>query len=369
MNKEITVWKGNHAMAEAAIRAGFRFYAGYPITPATPFLEYMSYRMAEAGGTFVQASSEVEAPAMLMGATFAGRMALTATAGPGLALMMEGLAAMGGARFPALIVMINRTGAAAGGLPGCQDCYKMVTGSLGNGGMHAFVLGPQSMQEAIDLIYEVPTLFDKYHTPVIVLADAMLAQMIEAGIKMPAYKELPTEMYKRPYVIDRPNQKGVYVEISDTPRNGPFERQGFDAQANIEWNYQNNEKMYEDWKTDEVKYEEYCMEDAEYVIAAWGSQARFAKDAVDKLRAEGIKAGMLRAITLFPFPEHQFRNLDKNKVKGVMSIELAVPSQFYFDVRASVDQDIYVKNMHRITGIYCADEIVDGVRDLMEEVR
>lgn len=368
MDMERQVWKGNHAMAEAAVRAGYRFYAGYPITPASPFLEYMSDRMPEVGGVFVQCSAEVESPVMLMGATFGGKMALTATAGPGFALMMEGLAAMSGGRFPALIVMVNRTGAAAGSLPGTQDCYAAVTGSMGNGGMHAFVLGPGSMQEAVDLIYDCPEIMTKYRTPVIVIADAMIAQMAEAGIEMPPFKPLSENVWERPYVIDRAHQPGEFREVSDTPRNGPFPREGFDSQANIEWNYQKNEKMYEDWKIEEVRYEEYRMSDAEYVVCAWGSPARFAKDAIDLLRAEGIKVGLFRPVTLFPFPEHQLQALDPEKVKGVLAIELAVPAQFYYDVKAAVDQRIPVKSFHRITGITRDDEIAEEMKKFIGEV-
>lgn len=357
-------------MAEAAVRAGYRFYAGYPITPASPFLEYMSDRMEEAGGVFVQCSSEVEAPVMLMGATFAGKHALTATAGPGFALMGEGLAAMGGGRFPALIVYVNRTGAAAGSLPGTQDCYKMLTGSLGNGGMRAMVFGPGSMQEAVDLIYDAEPLMLKYRTPVIVVADGMIAQMAEAGIKMPEFRNIDDEkMYEYPFVIDRANQPGEYREVSDTPRNGPFPREGFDSQANIEWNYQKNEAMYEEWKKTEVKYEAYRCDDAEYIVVAWGSPARFAYDAVDELRGQGIKAGLFRPITLFPFPEHEMAAFDPEKVKGILAVEMAVPAQFYYDVRAAVNQDIPVKSFHRITGITRDDEIADEVKKLMEEVK
>lgn len=365
-----TIWKGNHAMAEAAIRAGYRFYAGYPITPASPFLEYMSTAMEAAGGVFVQCSSEVEAPVMLMGATFAGKHALTSTAGPGFALMGEGMAAMGGGRFPALIVYVNRTGAAAGSLPGTQDSYKMITGSLGNGGMRALVFGPGSMQEAVDLIYDAEPLMLKYRTPVIVLADGMIAQMAEAGIKMPEYRDISGEnMSKYPFVIDRPNQPGELREVSDTPRNGPYARDGFDAQANIEWNYLQNEEMYEEWKRSEVRFEEYRMEDAEYVIAAWGSPARFACDAVDMLRAEGIRAGLFRPITLFPFPERRLAELDADRVKAVLAVEMAVPAQFYYDVRAAVRQKIAVKSFHRITGVIRDDEIAAELRKLAEEVK
>lgn len=365
---ESSVWKGNHAMAEAAIRAGFRFFGGYPITPASPFLEYMSDRMPEAGGVFIQGSAEVEIPCMLMGAAFAGRLSLTATSGPGFALMGEGLSAMGGGRIPSLIVFVNRTGAEAGSLPGTQDCYAVSTGSLGNGGMHAFVLGPGSMQEAVDMIYQAPDIMLKYCTPVIVLVDAMIAQMAEAGIKMPDFKPLPENMHEYRFVIDRVKQKHELREVSATPRWGPFPREGFDAQANIEYNYQENEAMYEAWKDSEVQYEEYQMRDAEYVIAAWGSPARFAHDAVDILREQGIKAGLFRPKTLFPFPEKQLAALDPQKIKGVLCVEMAVPAQFYYDVKAALNQNIPLKSYHRILGIPHADIITQQMLQFIEEV-
>lgn len=367
--EEKSVWKGNHAMAEAAIRAGFRFFGGYPITPASPFLEYMSDRMPEAGGVFIQGSAEVEVPCMLMGAAFGGKLALTATSGPGFALMGEGLSAMGGGRIPALIVFVNRTGAEAGSLPGTQDCYEVSTGSLGNGGMHAFVYGPGSMQEAVDMIYEAPTIMLKYSTPVIVLVDAMIAQMVEGGILMPAYRPLPENMHTYRFVIDRARQKEELREVSATPRWGPFPREGFDAQANIEYNYQGNEAMYLQWKSDEVQYETYRMEDAEYLIAAWGSPARFAHDAVDRLRDRGVKAGLFRPKTLFPFPEHQLGALSPSQVKGILCVEMAVPAQFYYDVKAAVDQRIPVKSHHRILGLPRADVIVDEMMQFIGEVK
>lgn len=366
---EKNVWKGNHAMAEAAVRAGFRFFGGYPITPASPFLEYMSDRMPEVGGVFLQGSAEVEIPCMLMGAAFAGKLSVTATSGPGFALMGEGLSAMGGGRIPSLIVFVNRTGAEAGSLPGTQDCYEVATGSLGNGGMHAFVFGPGSMQEAVDMIYAAPDIMLRYRTPVIVLADAMIAQMVEAGIEMPDFRPLPEKMHKLRFVIDRKKQVGELREVSATPRWGPFPREGFDAQANIEYNYQQNEEMYREWEKTEVQYEEYRMEDAEYVIAAWGSPARFAHDAVDQLRAEGVRVGLFRPKTLYPFPAQQLAALSPARVKGVLCVEMAVPAQFYYDVRAAVDQNIPVRSYHRILGIPNASVISDEVHALIGEVK
>ncbi len=356
-------------MAEAAIRAGYSFFAGYPITPASPFLEYMSDRMPAENRVFIQASAEVEVPCMMMGASYAGGLPVTATSGPGFDLMMEGLSCMGGGRTPALIVNVNRTGAAAGNLPGTQDCYEASTGSLGHGGMHAFVYGPGSMQEAVDMIYQSSEIALKYSTPVIVLVDGLIAQMLEAGIEIPDHRPLPDKMYERENVIDRPRQNGRITEVSTTPRKGPYSRDGFDAQPNIEYNYLQYEAMYEGWKDTEVLYEEYLMEDAEYVVCAWGSPARFAHDAVDLLREEGIKAGLFRPRTLFPFPEKQLKAFDPAKIKGVLCVEMAVPAQFAKDVRAAVNSSIPVRSYHRIAEIPLARIISSEVHELMKEGR
>ena len=234
--------------------------------------------------------------------------------------------------------------------------------------MHAFVFGPGSMQEAVDMIYEAPQIMLQYRTPVIVLADAMIAQMAEAGIRMPEFRKLPEHMHEYPFVIDRARQKGELREVSATPRWGPFPREGFDAQANIEYNYQQNEAMYRTWEEQEVRFETYRLEDAEFVIAAWGSPARFAHDAVDLLRNRGIRAGLFRPQTLYPFPKKQLAALNPRQVKGVLCVEMAVPAQFYYDVKAAVHPEIPVKSYHRIHGIPYASVIEEQMSALMREV-
>lgn len=357
-NKEI--WKGNEAMSESAIRAGCRFFAGYPITPQTTITEYLSWRLDEVDGTFIQAESELSAINMVVGGTIAGSRSMTATSGPGLSLMTETLSVMAGGRIPAVIVDVQRGGAGTGNLQGAQSDYNMVTKSLGHGGLKGLVYGPSTVQELCDIMYESFELAEKYRVPVIILSDASLGQMMEA-VELKEFQELPADMYERDYVLggEQTRKKVVF----DTPIVGPYKT----LAENIEDAYKKYYEVYQSWDDNEVRAEEYMMEDAEYVIAAWGIAARIAKSAIRKMRQAGIKVGMIRPISLVPFPNKVFAALDKDKIKGVLTVEMSIPPLFHYDVKAALNQNIPTDTYLHAGGVLAQDvEIEDKIKEMME---
>ncbi len=350
---EKVVKKGNEAICEAAIRAGCRFFAGYPITPQTTATEYLSWRMPEAGGVFVQAESEVAAINMVAGSAMAGTRAMTATSGPGLSLMTEGLSVIAGTRLPTVIVNIQRSGAGIGSITGNQSDFYMVTKTLGHGGLTGLVYGPESIQESVDIMYESWDLAEKYRTPVIIMTDGVMGQMMEQ-VEMPDFKEAP-DLSEQPYVAGKRKGGRKKHLIMDSPYFGPKATQA----DNLEYNYAQYEKVYESWDENEVRYEEYMTQDAEYLIIAWGTSARVAKTAIRHLREQGVKVGLFRPITLVPFPKKQLAAIDKNKIKGILTVEMAVPSQFHNEVMHYLDKDIRVEKYRRGGGNMVLDEEIE----------
>ncbi|MGI6349180.1 MAG: 3-methyl-2-oxobutanoate dehydrogenase subunit beta [Eubacteriaceae bacterium] len=350
---EKVVKKGNEAICEAAIRAGCRFFAGYPITPQTTATEYLSWRMPEAGGVFVQAESEVAAINMVAGSAMAGTRAMTATSGPGLSLMTEGLSVIAGTRLPTVIVNIQRSGAGIGSITGNQSDFYMVTKTLGHGGLTGLVYGPESIQESVDIMYESWDLAEKYRTPVIIMTDGVMGQMMEQ-VEMPDFKEAP-DLSEQPYVAGKRKGGRKKHLIMDSPYFGPKATQA----DNLEYNYAQYEKVYESWDENEVRYEEYMTQDAEYLIIAWGTSARVAKTAIRHLREQDVKVGLFRPITLVPFPKKQLAAIDKNKIKGILTVEMAVPSQFHNEVMHYLDKDIRVEKYRRGGGNMVLDEEIE----------
>jgi 2-oxoglutarate ferredoxin oxidoreductase subunit alpha len=343
---EKVVMQGDEALAEAAIRAGCRFFAGYPITPQSPITEYLSWRLHEVGGDFVQAESELSAIAMVTGASVAGARAMTATSGPGFSLMAEGMSGLAGGRKPAVIVDIQRMGAGGGGISAAQSDYYYATKSLGHGGLKGFVMGPNSVQEAIDCMYDAFDIADKYRTPVIILADAIIGQMMEL-VELPEFKkEFP--------------DKSEYIPGGCAGREKKIIRDtNFNPQV-LERMYKEYTKMYDDWEDTEVRFEEYMLADAEYVIISWGTSARISTTAVSRLRAAGVKVGIFRPITLHPFPYKRISGFDKNKIKGVLTVEMTIPRQFYHDVVRALDRDIRHEWFGHTAGVITTPEEVEN---------
>lgn len=357
---EKVVKKGNEALCEAALRAGCRFFAGYPITPQTTATEYLSWRMNEIGGVFVQAESELAAINMIAGSAHSGCRSMTATSGPGLSLMTETLSVMAGTRLPAVIVDIQRAGAGIGGIQGAQGDFYMITKTLGHGGLQGLVYAPDTIQESIDIIYEAWDKAEQYRTPVFIMTDGTMGQMMEA-VMLPEFKDIP-DLSDQPYVACKRKDGRKKRLITDSPWFGPYSNMN----DNMEYHYAEYEKMYESWNENEVRYEEFMMDDAEYLIIAWGTSARVAKTAIKHLRDQGIKVGLFRPITLCPFPKDQIASIDKNKIKAVLTVEMTIPSQFHHEVIIYLDKDIKIETYRRGGGNMVLDEeIEEALKKLM----
>ena len=332
--------KGNEAIAEAAIIAGCRHYFGYPITPQTEIAAYMAKRMPKIGGTFLQAESEIAAINMVYGVASTGYRVMTSSSSPGIALKSEGLSYLAGADLPALVVNVQRGGPGLGGIQPSQSDYFQATRSGGHGDFRMIVLAPSSVQEMAEFTVKGFELADKYRMTAMILADGTMGQMMEpvsldfdvapmpakpwatTGTKMAREHNIVNSLFLSPDQLERTN----------------FER--FDRYAQIE--------------ETEAMYEEYLMEDAEICIAAFGIAARVAKNAINEARAQGIKVGMIRPKTLWPFPKAPFRAA-ADRVKAMISVELSM-GQMIEDVRLATECRVPVTLCNRVGGMIPAPE-------------
>lgn len=318
--------KGNEIIAEAAIRAGLQFFSGYPITPQTELLEYMSQELVDRGGVFVQAESELSAITMVQAASSAGARAMTATSGPGLSLMAETLNSIAMSRLPAVIVDVQR---AASTIAPEQSDYNYVVKGLGHNGQRGLVCAPGNLQECADLTFWAFEKADQYSVPVFIMVDGMIGQMEESVLMPDAVTTRRTLAYTPPTgCAGRPAVQG---KTQPRPVSGQTSEDALES-GRIE-----NYNMYRKWVDTEALYEEYMMSDAEYVFIAYGSAARICRDAVRLLRNKGIKAGLFRPITLHPFPEKQIAAI---QAKGVLTVEMALPPMLYDDVRLYINRSI-----------------------------
>ncbi len=309
--------KGNEAMAEAAVRAGVEAYFGYPITPQTELLEYMSRRMPELNRVFLQAESEVASINMVYGAACGGMRAMSSSSSPGISLMQEGLSYMAGSELPAVIVNISRSGPDLGGIAPSQGDYFQAVKGGGHGGYRLIVLAPHSVQEMSTLTMLAFDLADKYRTPAMILGDAIVGQMKEPFVASP-YD--PASTVEKPWALtgcvgrERRNVKSLHLK---------------DNAIEVH-NWKLHEK-YERIRKDEARAESYMLDGATIAIVAFGTAARVSKTAIQWARKEGIAAGMLRPITLFPFPEREVFELART-VDVLLVIEMNT-GQMVEDVR------------------------------------
>lgn len=317
--------KGNEAVAEAAVRGGCRAFFGYPITPQNEIPEYLSKRLPEVGGCFIQAESEVSAINMVYGAAGAGARAMTSSSSPGISLKQEGISYICGAELPCVIVNMVRGGPGLGGIQPAQSDYFQTVKGGGHGDYHMLVYAPSSVQEAVNIMYNAFDKADEYRMPVMLLGDGMIGQIMEA-VELPEMKD-PATFPKKDWATDGTGKgesrrviNSLYIEpdVLEEVNHRLFSR-------------------YDMLKEKEVKYEEYLTDDAEIVIVAYGTVARIAKSAVNELRQKGIKAGLLRPITLYPYPEKALNDLAKKDcVKSFLTIELSM-GQMIEDVRLAVN--------------------------------
>jgi 2-oxoglutarate ferredoxin oxidoreductase subunit alpha len=341
--------RGNEAVAEGAIRAGCRFYTGYPITPQNELFEYMAKRMPQAEGIFLQCESEVAGINMIWGAACTGMRAMTSSSGPGISLMSEGLTTLAAGELPCVIVDVTRAGPGLGRIAPAQSDYRQVTKGGGHGDYRAIVLGPSSTQEMAELANLAFYLADLYRNPVIILMDGMLGQMMEP-VDFDQVKPLPVP--EKPWAL-RGKGQGPRKMIYAAP---------FDDPGLIQLNQRLAEK-YRQIEEKEQRWEEIQTDGADLVVVAFGSAARAALDAVQTARAEGIKVGLIRPITLWPFPKKAFAKL-RRSAKAFLDVEMNA-GQMQEDLERFIGPDFPIYHLGQGGGkIIYPDEVLEEIKKL-----
>lgn len=329
--------KGNEALAEAAIQAGCRHFFGYPITPQTEVAAYMAKRMPKIGGTYLQAESELAAINMVQGAAAAGVRAMTSSSSPGISLKSEAISYMCGSDLPGLIINVQRGGPGLGGIQPSQADYWQATKAPGHGDLHVLVFAPNSVQEMVDLVSHAFDKADEYRMPAMILADGMLGQMMEP-VEMEISDEL-RPLPPKPWAVCGHNNErrhnivnSLYLKAKDLEELvvARFER-------------------YRVIEETEAMVEEYLVDDAEYLVVAYGASARIAKAAVRQAREEGIRIGLIRPITLWPFPQKTLQKAAAH-AKGFLCVEMSM-GQMVDDVRLAVECKVPVSFFGRTGGI------------------
>ena len=340
--------KGNEAIADAAVQAGCRYYFGYPITPQSEIPEYMSRRLPEVGGVFLQAESEIAAINMVYGAAGAGARAMTSSSSPGIALKQEGISYIAGAQLPCVVVNIVRGGPGLGSIQPAQSDYYQATRGGGHGDYRVVVFAPASVQEAVELTQRAFDVADQYRMPAMILGDGVIGQMMEP-VEMPEYK--PRPLPKKDWAAtgwdgkSRPRAviNSLYIEADRC------------EELNLAL-----KKQYEEIAKNECMVEEQYMDDAEYVIAAYGTTARIALTAIRQARAQGVKAGLIRPITLWPFPSEAFARAAQ-KAKKFLTVEMSL-GQMVDDVRIAVNGARPVEFYGRTGGV------IPGVGEITRQI-
>ena len=340
---EKVLMKGNEAIAEAAITAGCRHYFGYPITPQTEIAAYMAKRMPKIGGTFLQAESEVAAINMVYGVSAAGKRVMTSSSSPGISLKAEGLSYMAGADLPALVVNVERGGPGLGGIQPSQSDYFQATKGGGHGDYRMIILAPSSVQEMADLTIKGFDLADKYRMTSMILADGTIGQMMEP-VEIKENENITT--YEKPWALT-----GTECKREHNIANSLF----LVPEQLEKVNFERFEK-YKQIEENEVMYEEFMMDDAEICIVAFGIAARVSQNAIVEARKQGIKVGMIRPITLWPFPKKPLLAA-ADKVKSFISVELSM-GQMIEDVKLATECKKPVTLCNRVGGMIVTPEQV-----------
>ncbi len=351
MAKEL--WKGNEAIAEAALRAGVEAYFGYPITPQTELLEYMAREMPKyPGRVFLQAESELAAVNMVYGAACGGARTMSSSSSPGISLMTEGLSYIAGTEVPAVLVDIMRGGPGLGNIQPSQSDYFQMTKSLGHGDFHALVLAPSTVQEAVNLTYEAFELAEKYRTVVVILADGAIGQMMEP-VELPPWREPMSEAQRPDWALRgaQGRKNRILTSLNLTPEG--LEQSNLRLQARLATVQRN-----------ELRWEEEMTEDAELLLVAFGTVGRICKTALRSARRAGLKVGLLRPISLWPFPEQRLFEL-AGQVQRILVVEMNA-GQMLLDVQAAVQGRAPVQFYGRMGGMVpLPDEISAQIDKLM----
>lgn len=355
MKEEIRLMKGNEALAHAAIRYGADGYFGYPITPQSEVLETL---MAEqpwekTGMVVLQAESEVAAINMVYGGAAAGKVVFTSSSSPGVSLMQEGVSYLAASELPALIINVMRGGPGLGTIQPSQADYFQATKGGGHGDYHLITLAPSSVQEMCDFVGLGWDLAFKYRTPAIILADGVVGQMMEKVVLPPQRKRLTDEEVRErcPWATTGRHGRSTRNVVTSLELDSD----------KMEVNNERFQRTYRLIEENEVRFEEIYTDDCDYLIVAFGSVARISQKAVEMARKEGIKIGILRPITLWPFPKDEVKRLGQ-KSKGVLVVEMNA-GQMIEDVKLAVGNDIPVEHFGRLGGIVPSpDEILEAFK-------
>ncbi len=355
---ERKLMKGNEALALAAIRAGCRYYFGYPITPQNEITEYMSRELPKVGGSFIQAESELASINMCYGAAAAGGRVLTSSSSPGVALMQEGLSGLANIQAPMVVINVMRAGPGIGAIQPAQADYFQATRGGGNGDYHIIVYAPESIQEAMDMIGKAYDVADEYRNPVMILADGMLGQMMEPVTIPPARKPIMGDdiAKAKPWALTGHKNKRERNAINSVW----LDQYAFEEFSNELW------KKYIKAEKELPEYETYNLEDADLVFTAFGTTARIVRESIDQLAQKGIKAGLIRPKTLWPFPYAAFDEIEAKapNAKLVISAELS-RGQLIQDVKLGLLGKLPVELIGRVAGILLTpDEITQEAEAL-----
>ena len=346
MREDYVLMKGNEAIAEAALRAGCRFYAGYPITPQSEILEYMADHMEERGGVFIQGENEIASMSMLYGAAACGARCMSSSSGPGFDLKQEEISYLSAANLPAVLVNAMRYGLGDGEITAGQDSYWVSTRGGGHGDKRLLVLSPASVQECADLTYLAFDLAEKYRNVVEILSDGAICQMIEKCY-LPEAKEHDIDKFD--WALS-----GKPLGVKKNNAYNPAMRQKFKT-------------MFEN----EQRWESFMVEDAELVLVAYGISSRVCRSAVRQARKDGMKLGLIRPITVWPFPRKAFADVP-DCVKGYVSVEMSLTSQMGEDILMACryDRPLYgyltAKDLPTVEGIldYCREILAGNVNSM-----
>lgn len=348
MSKKVLM-KGNEIIGKASIEAGCRLFFGYPITPSTEIIEYLAKHLPKVGGTVLQAEDEIGAINMCYGAASTGTRVLTASSGPGISLKQEGISYCAAAELPVVIVNVNRTGPGLGGLGPAQSDYFQATKGGGHGDYHLIVLAPSKAQELYDMTMEAFDLAEQYRNPVLLLTDGFLGQMMEpVEIK----EKTASPQVDQSWIVNGAKGRRKNIIASYNLNNEEGE------QHNLHW-----EAKYKDIQEKVQQWEEFYADDAEYLIVSYGTTGRISKSVVINARKKGIKLGLIRPKTLWPFPEKAFIPY-KDKVKGILTVELNT-GQMIEDVKLAVECKVPVHLYRRQGGMLpTEDEILENVEKI-----
>ena len=356
MEKEL--WKGNEAIAEAAIRAGCNCFFGYPITPQSEVPEYMSAHLPQAGGVFVQSESEIAAINMVYGAAGAGMRAMTSSSSPGISLKQEGISYLAGAEVPCVIVNCMRGGPGLGTIQPSQGDYFQATRGGGNGDYRTVVLAPSNVQETVDFVQEAFDIADQYRTPVMIVCDGLIGQMMEPIEWHPVpRRNLPPKDWAASGRRGRDHHNvinSLYMAPEDCDRHN-----------------RDLEAKYAAIAENETRWEEVDCQGADVIITAYGTPARIALTALEALEAEGLKVGLFRPVTLWPFPWEALRRLaERPNVKAFLDVEMSSSGQMLDDVRLAVEGRRPVRYLGHAGGVMpTVEEMTESVKAVLKEVQ